>query len=143
MRMRTNMAQGGYKQPSNPAPVGLPGALSQRTDGGAIEGMTQPAQTYTGMPYKQNGLINNQQTQADLSGNPFAQNQIIQLDAPDSNPHIPIEEGIKGGLGKGTEAMRGLVPNAVPSIFDTLQHVAQFDYSGDSELILRSIMDNG
>ena len=69
------MVQGGYKQPSNPAPVGLPGALSQRTDGGAVEGMTQPAQTYTGMPYKQNGLINNQQTQADLSGNPFAQNQ--------------------------------------------------------------------
>ena len=56
------MTQGGYKQPSNPAPVGLPGALSQRTDGGAVEGMTQPAQTYTGMPYKQNGLINEQQT---------------------------------------------------------------------------------
>jgi len=34
------MPRGGYRQPNNPAPVSGPGALSQRTDGGATEGMT-------------------------------------------------------------------------------------------------------
>ena len=34
---------GGYRQPTNPAPVSGPGMLSQRTDGGAIDGMTPPA----------------------------------------------------------------------------------------------------
>jgi hypothetical protein len=36
--------RGGYRQPNNPAPVSGPGALSQRTDGGAIDGMQQPMQ---------------------------------------------------------------------------------------------------
>ena len=31
--------RGGYRQPSNPAPVSGPGALSKRTDGGAVEGI--------------------------------------------------------------------------------------------------------
>ena len=40
--MAGNENSGGYRQPNNPAPVSPPGALSQRTDGGAIDGMTQP-----------------------------------------------------------------------------------------------------
>ena len=39
--------RGGYRAPSNPAPVSGPGALSQRTDGGA----TQPATYISGLPY--------------------------------------------------------------------------------------------
>jgi len=41
--------QGGYREPSNPAPVSGPGALSQRTDGGP----TQGAKYISGLPYGQ------------------------------------------------------------------------------------------
>ena len=42
------MAAGGYQQPTNPAPVSGPGALSKRTDGAG-----QPAQYMSGLPYGQ------------------------------------------------------------------------------------------
>ena len=47
--------RGGYRQPSNPAPVSGPGALSKRTDGGAVEGMTQAPKYMAGMRYGMGG----------------------------------------------------------------------------------------
>ena len=42
--------QGGYRQPSNPAPVSGPGALSKRTDGGPIDGLKPSTQAPKYMP---------------------------------------------------------------------------------------------
>ena len=132
--------RGGYRQPSNPAPVSGPGALSQRTDGGATEGMTQPQQQYTGLPWGENKAIAEQQGGAPLAGNPMP--PIIPLTAPTQRPDEPITSGINMGAGPGTEAMRGM-PNRAPSLVDTIKHLTQFDSSGDAELIYRQLLDSG
>lgn len=139
----SNMApeQGGYRQPNNPAPFSGPGALSQRTDGGATEGMSQPQQQYTGMAYGENKNINDQQSQAPLAGNPIG--KITPLSAPTLTPHIPLSHGVDSGPGAGSEVMRGLLPNQVPPVQNTLKTLMQYDVSGDAELMYRMLSDNG
>ena len=136
------MASGGYRQPSNPAPVSGPGALSKRTDGGATEGMTQPQQNYTGFAYGENQSLQEQQSGAPMAGNPYPMADITELSAPTQRPNEPVTSGINGGEGPGTEAMRNM-PNRAPSIVDTIKHLTQFDPSGDTELIYRQLLDSG
>ncbi len=62
------------------------------------------------------------------------------LGAPSMRPGEPITSGIDMGDGAGSEAMRGL-PNQTPTLLDTLKYLAQFDSSGDAELIYRTILD--
>lgn len=133
--------RGGYQQPTNPAPVSGPGALSQRTDGGATEGMTQPVKEYTGLPYGENKAVNDTQSAASMAGDPF-KSPLLDLMAPSTLPDQPITAGISGGPGGGTELMRDL-PNNVPNVLDTIKTVMQFDTSGDSELLYRTLLDNG
>jgi hypothetical protein len=136
------MARGGYRQPNNPAPVSGPGALSQRTDGGATEGMTQPQKRYTGFGYGENGEIAAQQSGASLAGSGIPNFNFTPLTAPTERPNEPITSGINMGDGGGTELMRGM-PNNTPTLIDTLKHLAQYDPSGDAELIYRQLLDNG
>lgn len=134
------MARGGYKRPNNPAPVSGPGALSQRTDGGATEGFTQGQATYTGLPYGQNKMINQQQSQAPMAA--AAMTPILSLDEPSMRPDEPVTTGINMGAGAGREAM-GQLPNRGPSLIDTIKQLTQFDPSGDAELVYRQLLDNG
>jgi hypothetical protein len=136
------MARGGYRQPNNPAPVSGPGSLSQRTDGGAIDGMTQPQQDYTGFNYGQNSEIAAQQSGAPLAGSNIPGFNFTPLTAPSQRPTEPITSGINMGEGGGTELMSGM-PNYAPTLVDTLKRLAQFDPSGDAELIYRQLLDNG
>ena len=140
--MAGNKNSGGYRQPSNPAPVSAPGALSQRTDGGAVDGMTQPQQQYTGFAYGENKAIQEQQSGASMAGNPFPTMDVTPLGAPTARPDEPLTAGINRGEGPGTEAMR-MVPNRAPSLVDTIKHLTQFDPSGDAELIYRTLTDQG
>lgn len=133
--------RGGYQQPTNPAPVSGPGALSQRTDGGATEGMTQPVQEYTGLPYGQNKSVNDSQGASSMAGDPF-KSPLLDLMAPTQYPSDPITAGLSTGPGGGTELMRDL-PNSVPNVMDTLKTIMQFDTSGDAELLYRTLTDNG
>ena len=48
--MAKKRSRGGYRQPSNPAPVSGPGALSARTDGGAGSSK-QPIRRIPGQAY--------------------------------------------------------------------------------------------
>ena len=134
------MARGGYKRPNNPAPVSGPGALSQRTDGGATEGFTQGQATYTGLPYGQNKMINQQQSQAPMAA--AAMTPILSLNEPSMRPDEPVTTGINMGAGAGREAM-GQLPNRGPSLIDTIKQLTQFDPSGDAELVYRQLLDNG
>lgn len=138
----TSAPQGGYRQPSNPAPVSGPGALSQRTDGGATEGMTQPAQYISGLPYGQGQATYDQQTSAPMAGSPFPGASILPLSAEDQYPNRPITSGNDMGLGPGSEVLAGM-PNYTPSTAATLRQIAQFDPSGEAELILRAFLDGG
>ena len=130
--------QGGYRQPANPAPTSGPGALSQRTDGGATEGLSQPQQSYTGFAYGQNKAVNEQQGGAPLAGDPFTMPNLGSFNTTDRS----IYHGINHGDGPGTEAFMDQ-PRRQPNIVDTLRSLIPFDSSGDVELILNATMDNG
>jgi len=123
------MAQrGGYRAPSNPAAVSGPGALSKRTDGGP----TQAAKYIPGMPYGQGQETYNNQVR----------DMPTELFAPTMRPNEPITSGVDLGAGAGSEAM-GRVPNAQPSILSIVRDIAQYDPTGDAELLYRTLEDSG
>ncbi len=134
------MAQrGGYRAPSNPAAVSGPGALSKRTDGGP----TQAAKYIPGMPYGQGQETYNNQVSAPMAGNPFPQQEMpTELFAPTMRPNEPITSGVDIGPGAGSQAM-GQLPNSQPSILSIIRNIAQYDPTGDSELLYRTLEDSG
>jgi hypothetical protein len=136
--------RGGYREPENPAPSSGPGALSQRTDGGPAQG----AKYMSGMPYGQNTM--EQQTAAPMSGGmptPSAPSapQMRRLPSLSDMTERPDEEltaGLDVGPGPGSEVMAN---NGVrgQTLADTIRYLAQFDPSGDAELIYRNLIDLG
>ena len=136
---------GGYRQPANPAPVSGPGALSKRTDGGATEGMTQPPKYMAGLGYGQGGNMA-QQTAAPIAGNdipamPAPEVPTVPLSQPTMRPQEPITAGIDMGEGPGIEALK--IPNMQYSPSQTIRQIAQYDQSGESELLYRALLDRG
>jgi hypothetical protein len=91
---------GGYRRPSNPAPVSGPGALSARTDGGAA---TQPEMVASGGPYGSRQEMEGIQGGAAMQGTAPAPRP-APLDAPTANPAEPVTAGAALGPGIGPEA---------------------------------------
>jgi hypothetical protein len=133
---------GGYRQPANPAPVSGPGALSKRTDGGAIDGMTQPPKYMAGLGYGEGGNMP-QQEAAPMQGNdiPVMPAPAIPLSQGTMYPEEPITAGVDMGPGPGTEALR--IPNMQLSPSQTIRQIAQYDTSGEAELLYRALLDRG
>lgn len=129
--------QGGYRKPENPAPVSGPGALSQRTDGGP----TQGAKYMPGMPYGENTYA--QQTAAPMAGRaePAPMEMPTPLMAPTSRPNEPITSGIDRGDGVGSAALN--LPTEEPTLASTIKKIAQYDNSGDAELLYAMISKYG
>jgi hypothetical protein len=107
------MAQGGYRQPSNPAPVSGPGALSKRTDGGG-PGNQQPVRIPTGGSYGEATQLQQLQQAAPLAASPggdTAQPAGLPLPAgpgfgaPSQEPNTPVTAGAALGAGPGLEAL--------------------------------------
>jgi len=131
--------QGGYRKPSNPAPISGPGALSQRTDGGA----TQPATYMAGLPYGQGQQNYDNQVAAPMAGNPIPQMEMpTPLMAPTSRPNEPITSGVDVGDGPGSE-IRKRLPNPSYTIQDVIKNLIPYDPSGEAELIYKSLLDEG
>ena len=101
--------QGGYRRPSNPAPVSGPGALSQRTDG-------QGAKYMAGGQYGEGQEMMDLQTSAPMSKapaqprmrQPRSGRQVVEegmsptpLFAPTERPDEPITAGAPFGPGPG------------------------------------------
>jgi hypothetical protein len=125
-------SMGGYRQPENPAPASGPGALSQRTDGGATEGMSQPEQSYTGFAYGENKSINDQQGEAPLAG-PRIQPPVA-LDVPTQFPNEPDSYGANWGEGPGVDtSMISMVQPENP--INTIYRMMQFDQTGQYQAI--------
>jgi len=83
------MARGGSRTPTNPAAVSGPGALSQRTDGGA----SQPIRLAPGGPYGQRQALEQTQQAA-----PLAAGTGSGAPSPSAPPPTPgLEEGFGGG----------------------------------------------
>ena len=127
---------GGYRQPSNPAPASGPGMLSERTDGGAMDGMTppQPMADYSGFGYGENKEINDQQSGASLAGTPKQSALPMDLSAPSAFPDEPISFGANYGDGPGLNVagIRGIQPETTANI---VFRAMQSDPTGQMEAI--------
>lgn len=129
--------RGGYRAPSNPAPVSGPGALSQRTDGGPTQGATY----ISGLPYGQGQETYSNQIAAPMAGNSFAMDMPTELMAPTARRNEPITTGVNIGDGKDSSVMN--LPNQEPNIFMIMQNLAANDPSGESELIYNMLLQQG
>lgn len=132
------MARGGYRQPMNPAPVSGPGMLSQRTDGGATEGMSQPQQQYTGMPYGQNKAVNDQQGAASLFAQPATPQMDLSLEAPTAFPDEPMSFGADYGVGPGLD-VSGIQGIQKPSLQNVVYKAMKNDPTGQLEAIFNRL----
>ena len=123
--------QGGYRRPSNPAPVSGPGALSRRTDG-------QGARYMAGGGYGEGQEMMDLQTSAPMSKapeqprmrQPRSSRQVVEegmrptpLFAPTERPDEPITAGAPFGPGPGP-AMR---PQSTGRLASTLAKLASSD----------------
>ena len=130
--------RGGYRAPSNPATVSGPGALSQRTDGGP----TQPAKYVSGLPYGQGQETYANQVAAPMAGNTMEPMPMpTELMAPTARLNEPIENGIDIGPGAGSEVMN--LPSTNEPISITMRKIAQFDPTGEAELIYSTLAEYG
>lgn len=134
--------QGGYRKPENPAPASGPGALSRRTDGGPAQG----AKYMSGMPYGENTM--DQQTAAPMAGKPsvpsmqsMPMEMPTPLMAPSTRPNEPITSGIDIGDGPGSEILN--LPNSEPTLASTIRKIAQFDPTGEAEMLYAIISEYG
>lgn len=129
--------RGGYRAPSEPAPVSGPGALSQRTDGGPTQGATY----VSGLPYGQGQETYNNQVAAPMAGNSFAMEMPTPLMAPTTRPNEPVTSGIDLGDGVGSEAMN--LPSQQEPLSVTMRKIAQFDPTGEAEIIYSTLAEFG
>ncbi len=114
--MAKKRGRGGYRQPRNPAAVSGPGALSQRTDGGAGNSK-QPIRRIPGVAYGEQKGLSEQQAAAPL---PVAQQGQIPVGnttgvtpnvfAATEFPNQPITEGAM--LGAGSPPMQAIDEDA-------------------------------
>jgi hypothetical protein len=128
--------QGGYRRPSNPAPVSGPGALSRRTDG-------QGARYMAGGEYGEGQEMMDLQTSAPMSKapeqprmrQPRSSRQVVEegmrptpLFAPTERPDEPITAGAPFGPGPGPAMQQRAVVGRASS---RLLAMAAYDESGD------------
>lgn len=99
---------GGYRKPTNPAPVSGPGAHSKRTDG------KQPAMELPDAQYGENAAFQEMQQGAPLpqqgtTGAPASPAGLMQsftgMGAPTQTPDEPVTAGASMGAGPGMEAL--------------------------------------
>jgi hypothetical protein len=103
------MASGGYRQPSSPAPVSGPGALSKRTDGGP----GQPVRAPSGGAYGERQNLEQLQQAAPLAQTPGGDAgagadvtaDLVGFGAPTQMPDEPVTAGAAMGPGPGLEAL--------------------------------------
>lgn len=114
------MAQGGYRQPSNPAPVSGPGQLARRTDGGP----GQPVRDLPNPAYGEGEEFRGIEQGAPMQGGQAAPNPAptppggpapqapIGMAAPTQNPNEPVTSGAATGPGPGLDSLGLSNPDA-------------------------------
>lgn len=91
---------GGYRRPSNPAPVSGPGALSRRTDGGPGSG--QPVRDLPDAKYGENKAFREAQGAAPMGGGLPDLSGITPFGAPSERPDEAVMSGMPTGPGGGS-----------------------------------------
>jgi hypothetical protein len=85
------------------------------------------------------------QVAAPMAGNPFPQESLADLTpllAPTSRKNEAITSGVDIGDGPGSMAL-GKLPMQEPTVKDVIRTLAQYDTSGDSEMVYRMLDDAG
>jgi hypothetical protein len=80
-----------------------------------------------------------------MIGNPFPQESLADLTpllAPTSRKDEAITSGVDIGDGPGSMAL-GKLPMQEPTVKDVIRTLAQYDTSGDSEMVYRMLDDAG
>ena len=124
------MAAGGYQQPTNPAPVSGPGALSKRTDGAG-----QPAQYMSGLPYGQGQQNMGNQQAATLAGSPFPEMEMPTLTPVTRRPNEVGTTGLDIGAGADSRVLNRRPEKE--TLASVLNEIARFDSSGEAELLFQ------
>jgi hypothetical protein len=115
---------GGYRKPSNPAPVSGPGAMSKRTDGGP----TQPSMEVGGFEYGGRQDFMDIQGGAPLAAASDAPAEsFTPLFNPTERPNEPITAGAPVGPGPGPTPTP-----TVKSLSAKYYAIAERDESGDA-----------
>ena len=137
--------QGGMRRPANPAPVSGPGQLSQRTDGGPQQVLSD----VFGLAYGENQGLEDLQSAAPLSASPTARSPRARqrqagkagraaggmgaspLMAPTQRPNEPVTAGAPFGPGAGPRPVYN-TGAARPKLSDTLTKIVS--NTGDPKL---------
>lgn len=130
------MPRGGYRKPSNPAPVSNPGS-GRRTDGGP----TQAARYISGGQYGEGQQLMDMQRQAPMASSApvrvpspsmaSAANAlpITPITAPTQRPDEPLTTGMPFGAGGGPELLK-LTPQTA-KLSDTVSKLVSEDTTGE------------
>lgn len=132
------MAQGrgGYQQPSSPAPVSGPGALSKRTDGPKGGGQGQPIRVPTGGTYGQAQDLQQLQQSAPLAESGGGDAGLLAgmdlpqgpgFGEPTQQPDTPVTAGADLGAGPGSDAL-GITDQQDADLKDLLGYLPVFEH---------------
>jgi hypothetical protein len=141
--------RGGYRRPSNPAPVSGPGALSQRTDG-------QPARWIAADQYGEGQEMMDVQKSAPMSQTkpqpmrvprpsvntavPQAANNFVPLFAPTQRPDEPVTAGAPFGPGPGPSTVAS---GGRRSVAQTLEKLLPYDETGSLQSFYQMAVRRG
>lgn len=141
------MTSGGYRKPSNPAPVSGPGALSRRTDGGP----TQAAKYMSGGGYGEGKALLDMQRSAPMAAQqkpsaprmPSGANlpPVVTLMDPTQRPDEPITHGLPFGPGGGPEVLATNTRSATLS--QTVGGLIQYDSTGELSDLYEYLVSRG
>lgn len=140
------MAKGGYRKPSNPAPVSGPGKLSQRTDGGP----TQGAKYMAGGKYGEGQALMATQTAAPMAGgtavptasmNGAAAPKLMSI-LEAGNPDTPLTHGLPYGPGAGVEVSAPRYSPA-PNFRNTIERLRMVDQTGEFDALAELLDSQG
>jgi hypothetical protein len=107
------MARGGYQQPTNPAPVSGPGALSQRTDGGPSQApMYMPAMKSMGSTGREQ-MAQQQGAALYKAPSPTGGGSAIESNLPAVTPITAGTALPEQSIADGTPAFGGAGPEAL------------------------------
>jgi hypothetical protein len=108
--------RGGYQAPDHPAAVSGPGALSQRTDGGA----TQAGQDIPNAKYGENKDFRAIESGSPLAGGGATPPPSVPFGADTQRPDEPVTAGAAAGPGPGPAAA-GLNPSLASADYQNMK----------------------
>lgn len=142
---------GGYRKPSNPAPVSGPGAHSARTDGQVAS--AAPDQSYGDQTQQMNDQKIAPLAAATPQPGPVAPDasQAAQMapysggdfGAPSSQPHVPVTNGVPIGPGAGPNVIPTAGQKPTGAMTAMLQQLSASDTTGVLAQLYQNASDKG